>query len=53
MEFSNKPFEKNLDAEHYLYFLLIELLVKHPEKKIVILLDSLDQLNTSDYNTEW
>jgi hypothetical protein len=42
-----------MDASEYLHDYLLLLSIEYPEKKIVILLDSLDQLATSDYNIEW
>ena len=42
-----------MDASEYLHDYLLLLSIEYPEKKIIILLDSLDQLATSDYNIEW
>ena len=53
MKLPEQRLEKNVDVQHYLYFLLLELSIKYPDKKMVILLDSIDQLSTSDYNVEW
>ena len=41
------------DAKDFLNELLFTLSVQYPEKKILILLDSIDQLSTSDYNIDW
>ena len=41
------------DAKDYPYYLLLNLSIEFPEKKILILLDSIDQLSTSDYNIDW
>ena len=37
----------------YLYTLLASIALKNPTRKIVIVLDSIDQLHTSDYSLEW
>jgi hypothetical protein len=41
------------DMRDHLYEQLMYLSIQYPEKKILILLDSIDQLSTADYNIEW
>jgi hypothetical protein len=41
------------DVTDFLNGQLLEFSLRYPEKKILILLDSIDQLSTSDYNIDW
>lgn len=38
---------------NYLYEQLLAVYSEHPNKKLIIFLDSIDQLNTSDYSLDW
>lgn len=55
--FNIKTPEKTISSKtalrDYLYTLLSVITEKWPNKKLVIVLDSIDQLNTSDYNLDW
>ena len=55
--FNTKATEKRIDTKteisEYLYQQLMSLSIKFPDKKILILLDSIDQLSTADYNIDW
>ena len=52
-----KPPDSRLDSKNdvkdFLDGQLFDLSIRYPEKKILILLDSIDQLSTSDYNIDW
>jgi hypothetical protein len=41
------------EIKNFLEDQLLSISTKYPEKKVVLLLDSLDQLSTGDYNLEW
>jgi hypothetical protein len=41
------------DVTDFLNGQLLEFSLRYPEKKILILLDSIDQLSISDYSIDW
>ena len=45
--------DSRIDVSGYFFEYLLKISAQYPKKKIVILLDSLDQLNTGDYDIEW
>jgi hypothetical protein len=48
-----KGLNTKTEIKNFLEDQLLYISTKYPEKKIVLLLDSLDQLSTGDYNLEW
>jgi hypothetical protein len=53
MKIPEKRLHTKNDMRDHLYEQLMYLSIQYPEKKILILLDSIDQLSTVDYNIEW
>ena len=53
MNLTENRFTTNDDVRDYLFYQLSFLASQYKEKKIVIFLDSIDQLNPSDYNLNW
>jgi hypothetical protein len=53
MKFPDSRLDSKNDVKDFLYGQLLDLSIRYPEKKILILLDSIDQLSTSDYNIDW
>jgi hypothetical protein len=53
MKFTDSRLDSKNDVKDFLYGQLLDLSIRYPEKKILILLDSIDQLSTSDYNIDW
>ena len=53
MNLTENRFTTNDDVRDYLVYQLSFLASQYKEKKIVIFLDSIDQLNPSDYNLNW
>ena len=53
LKYPNKRLDSNNQVKDYLYDQLTDLSIHFPEKKIVIMLDSIDQLSPSDYNVDW
>ena len=55
--FNLTPLDRRLNTKislkEHLYSQLVKLSIIYPEKTIVIFLDSIDQLSSSDYNCDW
>jgi hypothetical protein len=53
MKLPDAKLNSKSDVTDFLNGQLLELSLRYPEKKILILLDSIDQLSISDYSIDW
>jgi len=53
LKVNTKPLTSKLALRDYLLMQLMMINMEHPNKKVIIILDSLDQLSPEDYSLDW